>query len=99
MSKPPEGRERRGATRHELQLNVTVDGTDAVTENVSSSGVLLQMPADAPVGSEFTMDMEIPAELGGTGGRVRFRAEVVRVEDRGDGRAIAARFIDWQVVG
>ena len=73
----PQGRERRGATRHELRLDVTVDGNDAVTENVSSSGVLLEIPSDAPVGSEFTMDMEIPEELGGGGGRVRFRAQVL----------------------
>jgi hypothetical protein len=91
--------ERRAATRHDLHLDVTVDGSyDAVTENVSSSGVLLRLDVDAKVGSELVVDMDIPALLGG-GGRVRFRAEVVRVEDRPDGHAIAARFTDWQVLG
>jgi hypothetical protein len=91
--------ERRGATRHDLHLDVVVDGSyEAITENVSSSGVLLRLGMDAQVGSELVVDMEIPALLGG-GGRVQFRAEVVRVEERDDGRAIAARFTDWQVLG
>jgi len=91
--------ERRVATRHALHLDVTVDGSyDAVTENVSSTGVLLRLGVEAEVGSEFVLDMEIPALMGG-GGRVRFRAEVVRVEDREGGQAVAARFVDWEVVG
>lgn len=90
--------ERRGATRHDLRLDVVVDGSyEAVTENVSSSGVLLRLGMDAEVGSELVVDMEIPALLGG-GGRVQFRAEVVRVEDREDGRAVAAHFTEWTVL-
>ena len=95
----PQRPERRGATRRSVRLDVTVDGQDSVTENVSTSGVLLEIPDDAPVGSELTMDMEIPTELGGSGERVRFYAEVVRIEDRSDGRAIAARFLGWELVG
>lgn len=75
-----------------------MDGSEAVTENVSSSGVLLRIPADLPVGSEFTMELEIPREFDGPGGRMRFRAEVIRVEDREEGRAIAGRFLDWRLV-
>ncbi|MDX1674098.1 MAG: PilZ domain-containing protein [Longimicrobiales bacterium] len=99
MASTPPHPERRGASRRSVRLDVTVDGTDSVTRNVSRSGVLLELPDEAPVGSELTMDMAIPKELGGTGERVRFYAEVVRVEDRPKGRAIAAHFLGWELVG
>ena len=90
--------DRRGATRHDLKLNVTVEGASGVTENVSSSGILLVGHVDAQAGDRITLEMNLPAMLGGGGGHVLFEAEVVRVEDRPEGQAIAAHFTDWRVI-
>ena len=90
--------DRRTATRHDVHVDVSVDGETGVSQNISSSGILLVGQIEARVGAVVELELELPTLFGAAGGHIRFTAEVVRVEDDAEGTRVAAQFNGWKIV-
>lgn len=83
--------ERRRAPRYRLDAAIDVGGDTGRTVNVSSNGVYFEIAHPFAPGAPLALIF--PFEHAGSGASVSCAAEVVRVDDRGDGRyGVAATY-------
>lgn len=75
--------ERRRAPRYRLDAAIDVGGDTGRTVNVSSNGVYFEI--SHPFAPGAPLALIFPFEHAGSGASVSCAAEVVRVDDRGDG--------------
>lgn len=83
--------ERRQSERFVAAMPLRVDGTDAVTQDLSSTG--LSFRADRPYEVGAQIDVVIEYILDGHHYPWRCSAQVVRVQAEGDGFTIGARLL------
>jgi hypothetical protein len=89
MQTAPSNRFPRSADRYGLVLPITLEGEEGSTHDVSATGVLLELRAAPPVGSNVSLTLAY--ETGGVEHQLACRGEVVRVEPLGDTFNIAVR--------
>jgi hypothetical protein len=88
--------ERRRAERFVAEMPVAVDGAEATTQDLSSTG--LAFTADRPYEVGAQIDVVIEYILDGAHYPLRCAAEVVRVQADGDRFTIGARLLTQDVL-
>jgi len=83
--------ERRGAERFAAAMPVVVDGQDAITQDLSSSGLAFTAQRHYAVGER--VELVIEYILDGHHYPVRCAAEVVRVQQEGSTYTVGARLL------
>jgi hypothetical protein len=75
--------ERRRNPRYRLDAEITVENDAGRTIDVSANSVYFEVSRRYPPGA--TLSLVFPFEHAGPGSTVKCAAQVVRIEDRGDG--------------
>jgi hypothetical protein len=75
--------ERRRNPRYQLDAEITVEGDAGRTIDVSANSVYFEVGRAWPPGA--TLSLVFPFEHAGPGSTVKCAAQVVRVEERGEG--------------
>jgi hypothetical protein len=89
MQAAPSTRHPRSSDRFGLVLPITLEGEEGSTHDVSATGILLELHAAPPVGSDVALMLQY--EAGGVEHQLACRGEVIRVEPHGDSFNIAVR--------
>jgi len=89
MQAAPVNRFPRSADRYGLVLPITLEGEEGSTHDVSATGVLLELRAAPPVGSNVALTLQYEAD--GIEHQLACRGVVTRVEPHGDTFNIAVR--------
>ncbi len=79
----------RSAHRFDVGVPVSLDGREGETQNLSSSGLLIESSSAPEIGAN--VDMTLQYLVNGQDFALHCRGEVVRVERRGTGYAVAVR--------
>ena len=88
METEPEANQR-SAERYEVELPITMEGEEGATQNLSSTGMLIESSAAPEIGARVEMTLQYLMD--GQDFALACQGEVVRVERRGDGYNIAVR--------
>lgn len=86
----PEGGELRAAARFGVGMPYMVDGHEGQTRDLSATGLSFDSDSAYPVGS--ILELTLRYGLDGHNFPLQCQAEVVRVEARGSGFTVAARW-------
>jgi len=79
----------RSAQRFDVGVPISVDGKEGETQNLSSSGMLIESSSAPEIGAR--VDMTLQYLVNGQDFALHCRGEVVRVQRRGTGYTVAVR--------
>ena len=85
------------AERIKASLPAFVDGKKGLTQNISTSGVYIQLPESQELGDR--VDCVIDLSLNGNSVQVKLNAEVVRVDKKPGSLGLALKIIDQTLMG
>ena len=85
------------AERVEAALPVSVGGCAGVTQNLSTTGLYVELPAEQKVGSQVSCLIDLA--INGRTVQVQLDAEVVRVEKKSGRTGLALKIISQTIVG
>jgi hypothetical protein len=88
---------RRGARRYPLDLRVHVGESEARTQDLSAKGLYLVAEEGMEVGSLVEMELALPDASPDGPLQLRLRARIIRVDDLGERRGLAAEIEAWAI--
>ena len=88
---------RRRSRRYAMDVPVRLAGDqEGLTRDVSTRGLYFLSPVHLAPGAEIEMDLSLPSAKPGPLS-IRLRARIVRLDDLGDAKGLAAEIEEWEI--
>jgi hypothetical protein len=87
---------RRKSRRYSMEVPVRLGDQEGQTLDVSTRGLYFVGPIDMKPGAAIEMDLALPSAQPGPLS-IRLRARIVRMDDLGDSKGMAAEIHEWEI--
>jgi hypothetical protein len=87
---------RRKSRRYSMDVPVRVGDQEGLTRDVSTRGLYFVAPLDMTLGTPIEMDLALPSARTGPLS-IRLRARIVRMDDLGEFKGLAAEIEEWEI--
>jgi hypothetical protein len=87
---------RRKSRRYAMEVPVQVGDQEGQTIDVSTRGLYFVGPIEMKPGAAIEMDLALPSARPGPLS-IRLRARIVRLDDLGDSKGLAAEIHEWEI--
>src|SRR5262245_25185354 len=87
---------RRKSRRYAMDVPVRLGDVEGQTRDVSTRGLYFVGPVELKPGAAIEMDLALPSAKPGPLS-IRLRARIVRLDDLGDEKGLAAEIHEWEI--
>jgi hypothetical protein len=87
---------RRKSRRYSMDVPVRLGDQEGQTRDVSTRGLYFTAPVELTLGAPIEMDLSLPSARPGPLS-IRLRARIVRLDDLGDNKGLAAEIETWEI--
>jgi hypothetical protein len=87
---------RRKSRRYSMDVPIRLGDQEGSTRDVSTRGLYFVAPVDMSLGAPIEMDLSLPSARTGPLS-IRLRARIVRLDDLGDSKGLAAEIEEWEI--
>ena len=87
---------RRKSRRYSMDVPVRLGDQEGLTRDVSTRGLYFVGPIEMKPGASIEMDLALPSAKPGPLS-IRIRARIVRLDDLGENKGLAAEISEWEI--